>query len=164
MLRRRCWLRFWSSVRKNGSGKQKPNESRSRHIRHHLGVRSRHGASSALLELAMSRSFEVLATPALFLEYEEVVYREEHRAVHGMTDELIEEFLRGLAAMMTPVRVYYQWRPQMLDADDELVLEAALNGRADRIVTHNIHDFRPAVSRFQLSVVTPAVFIREVKG
>ena len=66
--------------------------------------------------------------------------------------------------MMTPVRVYCQWRPQMLDAGDELVLEAALNGRADRIVTHNVRDFLPAASRFQLSVVTPAVFIREVKG
>ena len=127
-------------------------------------IRSRLGASSALLKLAASGSFEMLATPALFLEYEEVVYREEHRAVHGLSDERIEEFLRGLAAMMTPVRVYCQWRPQMLDAGDELVLEAALNGRADRIVTHNVRDFLPAASRFQLSVVTPAVFIREVKG
>lgn len=126
-------------------------------------LRSRLGASSALLELAMSRAFDVLATPALFLEHEEVVYREEHRAVHGLSDERIEEFLRGLAAMMTPVRIHYQWRPQMLDADDELVLEAALNGRADRIVTHNIRDFLPAISRFQLSAVTPATFIREVK-
>jgi predicted nucleic acid-binding protein len=116
-----------------------------------------------LLKLAASRSFEILATPALFLEYEEVVYRQEHRAIHGLSDERIEEFLRGLAAMMTPVRVYYQWRPQMLDADDELVLEAALNGRADRIVTHNIRDFLPATSKFQLTAITPATFIREVK-
>ena len=126
-------------------------------------LRSRLGASSALLELAMSQAFDVLATPALFLEHEEVVYREEHRAVHGLSDERIEQFLRGLAAMMTPVRVYYQWRPQMLDADDELVLEAALNGLADRIVTHIIRDFLPAASGFQLSAVTPATFIREVK-
>jgi putative PIN family toxin of toxin-antitoxin system len=126
-------------------------------------LRSQLGASSALLKLAASRSFEILATPALFLEYEEVVYRQEHRAIHGLSDERIEEFLRGLAAMMTPVRVYYQWRPQMLDADDELVLEAALNGRADRIVTHNIRDFLPATSKFQLTAITPATFIREVK-
>jgi putative PIN family toxin of toxin-antitoxin system len=126
-------------------------------------MRSRLGASNALLELGASGSFEMLATPALFLEYEEVVYREEHRTVHRLSDERIEEFLRGLAAMMTPVRVYYQWRPQMLDADDELVLEAALNGRADRIVTHNIRDFLPTISRFQLSAVTPSTFLREVK-
>jgi len=111
----------------------------------------------------MSRSFEPLATPALFLEYEEVIYREEHRVVHGLSDELLEEFLLGLAAMMTPVRVYYQWRPQMMDADDELVLEAALNGRADKIVTHNLRDFLSAGSRFGLSVVTPASFVQEIR-
>jgi putative PIN family toxin of toxin-antitoxin system len=126
-------------------------------------LRSRLGASNALLHLANSGRFEVLATPALFLEYEEVVYRAEQRCVHGLSDKVIEEFLRGLAAIMTPVRVHYQWRPPLLDADDELVLEAALNGLADRIVTHNIRDFQPAVSRFQLNAATPAEFLREVR-
>jgi len=51
----------------------------------------------------------------------------------------------------------------MLDADDEMVLETALNGLADRIVTHNIRDFQSAVSRFQLSVVTPAEFLKELR-
>lgn len=126
-------------------------------------LRSRLGASNALLHLANSGRFEVLATPALFLEYEEVVYRAEQRCVHGLSDEVIEEFLRGLAAIMTPVRVHYRWRPQMLDADDEMVLEAALNGLADRIVTHNIRDFRFAVSQFHLSAVTPAEFLKEIR-
>jgi putative PIN family toxin of toxin-antitoxin system len=126
-------------------------------------VRSRSGASNAVLELALSGSFEVMATPALLLEYEEVLFREEHRAVHGLADAQIEEFLRVLAAIMTPVRVHFQWRPQMLDADDEMVLETALNGSADRIVTHNIRDFQSAVSRFRLNVVTPASFLTEVR-
>ena len=126
-------------------------------------LRSRLGASSVLLELAQAGHFEVLATPALFLEYEEVVYRADQRIAHGLSDDLIDEFLRGLAAIMTPVRVYYQWRPQMLDADDEMVLEAAINGKADRIVTHNLRDFQAAVSRFRVSVVTPAIFLKEVR-
>jgi putative PIN family toxin of toxin-antitoxin system len=126
-------------------------------------LRSRHGASNALLELAVLRPFEMLATPALFLEYEEVLHRERHRAIHGLSQNQIDAFLRGLADMMTPVRIYYQWRPQMLDADDEMVLEAALNGRADRIVTHNVRDFLPAASRFQLNIITPANFVREVR-
>jgi len=126
-------------------------------------LRSRIGASAALLEMAEWRAFEVLATPALFLEYEEVVYREEHRAVHRLSGDRIDVFLRGLAAIMTPVQVYYQWRPQMRDADDEMVLEAALNGRAERIVTHNVRDFLSAVKRFELKVVTPGSFLKEIR-
>lgn len=110
-------------------------------------LRSRQGASNRLLELVYAGSFRILATPALFLEYEEVLAREEQRAVHGMSGERIEAFLTGLAAIIEPVRVYYQWRPQLRDTNDEMVLEAAVNGRADVIATHNRKDFIVAASK-----------------
>jgi hypothetical protein len=37
---------------------------------------------------------------------------------------------------------FFQWRPQLPDPDDEMVLELAANGRADTIVTVNTRDFR----------------------
>jgi predicted nucleic acid-binding protein len=125
-------------------------------------MRSRHGASNRLLQLAYARWFQMLATPALFLEYEEILGRDEQRAVHGMSPERIAAFLIGIAAILEPVKVYYRWRPQMQDVDDEMVLDAAINGRADAIVTHNLRDFLPAASRFGLRVVTPVSFVEEV--
>ena len=124
-------------------------------------VRSRHGASNRLLQMAYLRAFEVLATPALFLEYEEVLARNEQRAIHGMSAELMNNFLIGLASIIEPVRVYYQWRPQMQDTDDEMVLETALNGRADAIVTHNLRDFLPVSAKFNLRIISPAAFLKE---
>jgi hypothetical protein len=44
-----------------------------------------------------------------------------------MSPERLSAFLIGLAAIVEPVRVYYQWKPQMQDIDDEMVLESALN-------------------------------------
>jgi putative PIN family toxin of toxin-antitoxin system len=125
-------------------------------------VRSRHGASNRLLQMSFARSFHILASPALFLEYEEVLGRPEQRAVHEMSAERTDDFLIGLAAIIVPVRVYYHWRPQMQDADDEMVLETAINGHADAIVTHNLRDFIPAASRFDLRVMTPASLVQEV--
>jgi len=125
-------------------------------------VRSRNGASNRLLQMAYVRSLRVLATPALFLEYEELLGRDEQRAVHRMSPARTRDFLIGLAAIIEPVRVYYQWRPQMQDADDEMVLETALNGHADAIVTHNVRDFVSAASRFNLHVVTPGSLVKEV--
>lgn len=125
-------------------------------------LRSRHGASNQLLQLAFLREFRILATPALFLEYEEVIGRPEHREVHGLTPEGTDAFLIGLAGIIEPVRIFYQWRPQMSDVDDEMVLETALNGRANLIVTHNVADFASAASKFDLRVVPPGVLVREM--
>jgi predicted nucleic acid-binding protein len=75
-------------------------------------MRSRHGASNRLLQLAYARSFQMLATPALFLEYEDVLGRNEQRAVHGMSPERTAAFLIGIAAIIEPVKVYYRWRPR----------------------------------------------------
>ena len=125
-------------------------------------MRSRYGASNRLLQLAYARRFQMLATPALFLEYEGVLGRDEQRAVHGMSPERTIAFLIGIAAIIEPVKVYYRWRPQMQDVDDEMVLDAAINGRADVIVTHNLKDFLTAASRFGLRVVSPASFVGEV--
>jgi len=123
-------------------------------------VRSRNGASNRLLQMAYLGSFRMLATPALFLEYEEVLRRKEQRIVHGMSEDLMERFLIGLAGIIEPVKIHYRWRPQMSDADDEMVLDAALNGRAESIVTHNVRDFMAAAARFRLEVLTPAELVR----
>ena len=52
---------------------------------------------------------------------------------------------------------------QLRDEGDELILEAAINGFADSIVTHNVKDFLPVAIEFGIRVLTPAEFLREVK-
>ena len=59
--------------------------------------------------------------------------------------------------------VHYQWRPQLTDAGDEMVLEAAVNGRADAIVTFSRRDYRDAPGRFGIDVWTPAEALREIR-
>ena len=45
-----------------------------------------------------------------------------------------------LGALIEPVEGHFQWRPQSRDPDDEMVLEAAINGWADALVTYNVAD------------------------
>lgn len=50
----------------------------------------------------------------------------------------------------------------MRDTDDEMVLESALNGLADAIITHNVLDFVIASSQFGLRVLKPSEFLAEI--
>lgn len=127
------------------------------------GLRSRLGAANALLRLVVDRRLQILATPPLFLEYEEVLKRPEQRLSHGLTLDEIDEFLVELAALIEPVETHFQWRPQGRDPSDEMVLEAAVNGSADALVTYNIGHFTAAGERFKIAIVNPAELLRKVR-
>ena len=119
-------------------------------------LRSRNGASNALLGLVPTRRIHVLASPPLFLEYEDVLLRPEQRLAHGLSVEQVQQFLRELAFWIVPVEIHFRWRPQTADPGDEMVLEAAINGRAQALVTHNVRHFALAAERFQIELLKPA--------
>src|SRR5260370_31931608 len=101
------------------------------------GVRTRLGAGNAVLQLVAERRLVALATPPLFLEYEDVLKRPEHRLAHGLAPEAIDEFLAELAALIEPVEVHFQWRPQSRDPNDEMVPVPALYPGGHIVVNFN---------------------------
>jgi putative PIN family toxin of toxin-antitoxin system len=125
--------------------------------------RSRRGASNAILQLVARGKLHPLVTTALFLEYEEVLLRAEQRLATKMSAGDVESALAAFAAASEAVEVHFRWRPQLTDPADELVLEAAVNGRADALVTHNLRDFLKAAERFELRVITPQECLKELK-
>ena len=104
-----------------------------------------------------------MATPPLFLEYEDVLKRPEQRLAHGLTLEELDEFLAELAALIEPVELHFRWRPQSRDPNDEMLLEAAINGRADALVTYNTADFIAAGERFGIRIIRPADLLKKVR-
>lgn len=89
--------------------------------------------------------------------------RPEHRLATGMKEQDIEGFLAAFASAAEPVELNFLWRPQLSDPSDEMMLEAAVNGQAQAIVTHNIRDFQPAAGTFGVKVMTPAALLKELK-
>jgi putative PIN family toxin of toxin-antitoxin system len=102
-------------------------------------------------------------TTALFLEYEEVFQRPEHRLATGMSADDVEGFLAAFASAAESVEVNFRWRPQLRDSRDEFVLEAAVNGNADALVTHNVRDFRSAAQLFSLRLLLPRELLKELE-
>ena len=54
-----------------------------------------------------------------------------------------------------PVRLAFLWRPVLKDPNDEMVLETAVNGRADRLVTFNRRDFATVRKLFGIAISGP---------
>jgi predicted nucleic acid-binding protein len=72
-------------------------------------------------------------------------------------------FIDAVLAMVEPVETHFMWRPQLCDPAHELVLEAAVNGQAEALVTFNRRDFGALPARFGIEVLTPAEALRRVR-
>lgn len=120
------------------------------------GLSSSKGASYAVLQAVSTGKLQIVASTALWLEYESVLKRDEIRALHGFSGKQIDKLLSALAVWVQPVMLHYVWRPQLRDPGDEMVLEAAVNGHVQAIVTHNTRDFASVAPNFGLRVLTPA--------
>ena len=124
--------------------------------------RSRDGASNALLRALDRGAFTMVVSVPLFLEYEAVLTRPEQLAFSGLTIDEVGDFLDYLAGLVAPIRLHYLWRPQLIDQSDEMVLETAINGRADAVVTFNKRHFGPA-SSFRIEIIDPAEAIGRLR-
>lgn len=119
-------------------------------------LRSRGGWSRRMLVQVLESELVAGVSVPLFIEYESVLQRDEQLHAFGLTRAEMDEFLTGLASVLKPIDISFLWRPQLKDPADEMVLEAAVNGRCSHIVTWNGRDFAQAVPRFNLQCVTPA--------
>lgn len=118
-------------------------------------LRSPRGASAAVMGCVVEGRVRLLGNTALFLEYEAIIGRPEHMAAARLTDATRAVMLDELADRMESVMTHFRWRPQLSDAADEMVLEVAINGRADAIVTFNRRHFLSA-ARFGINVISPS--------
>lgn len=125
-------------------------------------MRSPSGASAALLMAALERSVTLLANVPLVFEYEATCSLKAHRVAAGLDETEVRVFLDAVAALIEPVTTYFLWRPQLRDPSDEMVLEAAVNGHADAIVTFNIRDYGVVPGEFGVDVLQPRDALRRL--
>ena len=127
-------------------------------------LRSRNGPANEVLRRVAHRKLVPLATPPLFLEYEDVLKRPEQQLAHRLSIVEIDDFLAELSSLIEPVEIHFQWRPQLRDPSDEMVLEAAINGRANAIVTYNVSDFSGIDRWFPIPILRPIEILRKERS
>jgi putative PIN family toxin of toxin-antitoxin system len=126
-----------------------------------LGACLSSGAANMVIAACLQGRFKPIIGNALFAEYEDVLGREalfqKSRLNVQERNELFDIFLSGCEW----VRVYYQWRPNLRDESDNHLIELAVAGNAQCIVTRNIRDLAGGQLLFpQISVLSPEQLLR----
>jgi putative PIN family toxin of toxin-antitoxin system len=122
------------------------------------------GASRQLLIEILDRNVSLLMSTALLLEYEAVLTRPTVLSMIGLDGPAVITVLDELAGLCVPVAMDYRWRPVAADPDDDMVVETAINGRADLIVTFNVGDMRAGAKQFGIATVRPAAVLRRLRS
>lgn len=126
-------------------------------------TRSDAGASRQLVRAALEKHFELLLSVPLALEYEAVLKRPAQLAMSRATVQDIDKLLDAIISVSRPVYRSFFWRPLLRDADDDMVLEAALSGHADMLVTFNQRDFEPGTSALGIELAAPRQALKRIK-
>ena len=123
----------------------------------------RSDASRRLLAAGLERRLTLLSPWPLLFEYEAVMTRPEHLKASGLSAADVGVLLDAVAAVAEPVKLAFLWRPAVDDPDDDMVLEAAVNGQGDAIVTFNTRDFSKVAAKFGVAVLSPGEALRQLE-
>lgn len=121
------------------------------------------GASNRVLASCLAGHHTPLMGAALLAEHEDVLARTSLFARCRLSARERDELFDIYLAACRWTRIYFGWRPNLRDENDNHVIELAVAGGATHVVSHNVRDFRTAQLRFpDITVATPAQFLREV--
>ncbi len=123
-------------------------------------LRSTQGASHQLLrEIGRNPNLQLQLSVPLVLEYEKVAKRQSRQL--GLTFQDIEDVIDYLCNVANRHQVHYLWRPFLTDANDDMLLELAVESQCHYIVTFNLADFQ-GIEKFGIQAVTPQKILREI--
>ena len=125
-------------------------------------VRSRKGASFALIQSIPSQEFEICLSVSLYMEWQDVLTRQEN-LLPGRSREDALDFLRYLASQAHLQEIHFLWRPFLRDPNDDLLMELAFASGCQYIVSHNVRDFYGS-EQLGITAVTPGKFINLIRG
>src|SRR5271154_3321768 len=125
------------------------------------GVRGS-GHANRVLRLCLQGRFIPLMGAALLTEHEDLLGRESIWRKARLTAAEREAFLEIFLSICQWTRIYYAWRPNLGDEADNHLMELAVAGQADYLVTRNVRDLRGGELKFpHISVVTPTQLLKE---
>ncbi len=99
----------------------------------------------------------------LFLEYEAVMKREKIDRLCLLNSNERDELFQAFLSVCQWNEIFYLWRPNLKDNDDNFLIELAVASNSEVIITNNINDIKSGELNFEFDIVTPKRFIERYK-
>jgi uncharacterized protein len=126
-------------------------------------VLSPEGTSRTVLRRCLQGVDEPIMGQALFSEHESLLERPDVWVRSLITKQERKTLWHAYLNICRWVRVYYLWRPNLPDEADNHLIELAVAGGAEALLTYNVRDFASPELHFpHLKIYTPPQFLREV--
>jgi len=120
------------------------------------------GPSREALRKCMLEEYEPLINTTLFEEIEDVISRERIIKACPLPKKDIRELVNAFYNTCRWVPVYFLWRPNLSDEGDNFLIEVAIAGNAETIVTNNTKDLEGSELLFEgLKILKPQQLSRE---
>jgi predicted nucleic acid-binding protein len=107
-----------------------------------------------------SKRSKIALSVALALEYEDVATRP--GVVPALDARSVGVVVDVLCALAVQQKVYFSWRPYLIDPGDDMVLEVALAASTPYIITNNLRHFSGCES-LGIRAVTPAEALKLIR-
>ncbi len=124
-------------------------------------ARSRQGASFALVSSIPAPEFQPCLSVGLYAEWQDVLTRPENLPP-GLSPEDALGFVRYLAGQSHLQEIHFLWRPFLVDADDDMVLELAFAAGCRHIITHNVRHYRGS-EQLGVAALSPRDFLALIR-
>lgn len=119
------------------------------------------GENRDVLRACLQSRAQPLMGAALFHEYEDVMGRPDLMKKCPLPPQKRQTLFEAFLSVCEWVKVYYLWRPNLPDEGDNHLVELAIAGGADVIVTNNVRDVRRGELSFpSLRILTPAELLQ----
>lgn len=123
------------------------------------------GPNREILRLCLQGELQPCIGNALYLEYQDLLNRDNIQALCNQTSVTLQEFLDGFSAICKPVTARYLWRPNLTDEADNHLIELAIAAQAKYIITNNTRDFAGAeLKRLGYEVIQPEQLLRLLRS
>ena len=126
-------------------------------------LRSSKGAAAEVVRLVLMERVVILMDYKIASEYRDVALRPEHLAAARRSEESVLSLIGSLEGVAEPVQVVNKPRPLSSDPNDDMILDVAINGQADAIVTQNTKHFTTAARRYGIKVLSPADLLEALR-
>ena len=122
------------------------------------------GISRKIIRLALLGEISPQISSSLFIEYEAVMQRKSIQEQCSLSMKEQEELFQAFLSTCSYNEIFYLWRPNLKDKNDDFLVELAVASNSSYIITENVKDLKSNELYFDFKVLTPKEFLQRSKS